>query len=73
MRLPDVPAFTEVIERLYLGHGSRRKLAEKAVAQAGRFSWDVAAERFDRLIRKAIGEEVPDALPEQRGSPVGGP
>lgn len=73
MRLPDVPAFSDAIERLYLGHGSRRKLSEKAIAQASRFSWDIAAEKFDHLIRRSLGEEVPDALSEQRGSPGGDP
>lgn len=54
MRMPDVPAFTEAIERLYLGHGSRRKLGEKAVEQASKFSWDVAAEKFDAQITKSL-------------------
>jgi glycosyltransferase involved in cell wall biosynthesis len=55
--LPDIPAFTEAIERLYLGYGSRRKLREKAVIQATKFSWEVAAQKFDAIIRRAIDSQ----------------
>ena len=56
--VPDVAAFTEAIERLYLGRGSRRKLAEKAVEQASRFSWDVAADRFADIINREVERAV---------------
>lgn len=52
--LPDIPAFTAAIERLYLGRGSRRKLGEAAIKQAGRFSWDVAAARMASAIEKSL-------------------
>jgi glycosyltransferase involved in cell wall biosynthesis len=54
-RLPDVAAFSEAIERLYQGPGSRRKMGEAGVAHvAATMSWDVAASHFDRLIRRSI-------------------
>jgi len=52
--LPDISAFTEAIERLYLGAGSRRKLREKAVAQAAKFSWDIAADRMAAAIEREV-------------------
>lgn len=59
--LADIGAFSEAIEHLYLAGGVRRKLGE-----AGRehvtssFSWDVAAEKFDRYINAlAAGVEEP--------------
>lgn len=52
--LPDIPAFTNAIERLYLARGSRRKLAEKGVAHAAGFSWDFAADRFEALMTQAL-------------------
>ncbi len=56
--LPDIPAFTEAIERLYLGAGSRRKLREKAIAQAARFSWDVAADKMAAIITREVERAV---------------
>ena len=50
--LPDIPAFSEAIEDLYLDEKKRI-----ALGKAGRkhvketFSWDVAARQFDTLIR----------------------
>jgi len=52
--LPDIPAFTDAIERLYLGAGSRRKLREKGVAQAAKFSWDIAADRMAVAIEQEV-------------------
>lgn len=60
MHLPDINAFTQAIERLYLGHGSRRKLAEAAVAQAAKFSWDTAAGRFNDLITWSLDRKETD-------------
>lgn len=54
--LPDIPAFSEAIEELYLDADRRKELG-----QAGRthikesFSWDVAAKQFDQLINTLIG------------------
>lgn len=59
MYLPDVEAFTEAIERLYLSRGARRDLG-----QAGRehvvqsFSWDTAAQRFHNLVTKVTAEQL---------------
>jgi glycosyltransferase involved in cell wall biosynthesis len=53
--LPDIPAFSEAIEELYLDADRRKELG-----QAGRqhikerFSWDVAAKQFDQLINALI-------------------
>ena len=55
--LPDVPAFTAAIERLYEAGGVRRKLGEKAVEQASKFSWDVAARLMNQEIDKALAAE----------------
>ncbi len=52
--LPDVDGFTAAIERLYLGAGSRRKIAERGIRQASEFSWDVAADKMYSIITKAI-------------------
>jgi len=55
--LPNVGAFTDAIERLYLSAGARRDLG-----QAGRihvtssFSWDAAARQFDEIISRVIQE-----------------
>jgi len=52
--LPDIPAFTKAIERLYLGAGSLRKLREKAVIQAAKFSWDIATDRMAIIIEREV-------------------
>jgi glycosyltransferase involved in cell wall biosynthesis len=52
--LPDVPAFTAAIERLYLSGGVRRKLGNAAAAHALNFSWDIAAEKMAKIIDGAI-------------------
>jgi len=52
--LPDIAAFTTAIERLYLGGGSRRKLRDKAIAQAAKFSWDIAADRMAGIIEREV-------------------
>jgi glycosyltransferase involved in cell wall biosynthesis len=70
--LPDVGAFTDAIERLYMSSGMRRSLGE-----AGRqhvvdsFSWDETARVFHELITDAQKDSVPsdphgdeDAEPE---------
>lgn len=56
--LPDIPAFTAAIERLYQGRGSRRKLGEAGVLHAQQFSWDYAGDAFDELIDKGLREAV---------------
>lgn len=54
---PDVPAFTQAIEELYLGRGSRRKMGEAGRQHVvSNFSWDESARAFDSLIREAIDQ-----------------
>lgn len=57
--LPDIPAFSEAIERLYNGRGSRRKLADAGIEHSRKFSWDVAAQKFDALLRERVAIESP--------------
>jgi glycosyltransferase involved in cell wall biosynthesis len=50
--LPDVPAFTEAIEELYLDEPRRKALGKAGRAHVKeKFSWDTAAQQFDQLIR----------------------
>lgn len=60
--LPDIPAFTAAIERLYLGRGSRRKLAEAGIKHAAQFSWDHAAKAFNDLLIQSIEQPSPPEL-----------
>jgi len=49
--LADIDAFTNALEYLYESAGARRSLGEAGVEHVRRsFSWDVAAERFDKFI-----------------------
>lgn len=49
--LPDIPAFTKAIERLYCSPDHRRKLGEAGVAHIRELAnWDVAAQKFDEYI-----------------------
>ena len=56
--LPDVPAFTNAIERFYGSKGLRKDLGEAGAAHAKTFSWDFAAQRFDELIT-ALANQPP--------------
>jgi glycosyltransferase involved in cell wall biosynthesis len=50
--MPDIEAFSDAIESMYLSKGKRRDLGEAGrehVTQS--FSWDAAAARFDEFIR----------------------
>lgn len=50
--LPDIPAFSEAIEELYLDEPKRKALGKAGRAHVKeKFSWDVAAQQFDQLIR----------------------
>lgn len=49
--LADPEAFTQAIERLYRSSGARRSLSEAGREHAKKFSWDVAAQKFDGYIR----------------------
>ncbi len=57
--LPDVPAFTAAIERLYSAGGVRRKLGEAAIEQASKFSWDVATRKMNEQIDLALEVDPP--------------
>jgi len=51
--IPNVDAFTEAIEKLYLSRGARRDLGRKAREHVeANFSWDTAAAQFDELIER---------------------
>ena len=52
--LPDIEKFTYWIDHLHNARGLREKLGEAAVAQAAKFSWDVAAQKFNDLLEAAI-------------------
>lgn len=55
--LPNVKAFSDAIERLYMSAGARRDLGAKARAHvSGKFSWDTAAKQFDEIITRTIQE-----------------
>ena len=57
--LPDVDAFSDAIERLYMSRGLRRDLGEAAAAHAKTFSWDDAARKFDEYITELASMEPP--------------
>jgi len=73
-KLPDVPAFTDALERIYQSRGLRRDLG-----QAGRehvqkiLSWDTAAAAFDRNIAELIAEGEKAAELISEGEPDGQP
>jgi glycosyltransferase involved in cell wall biosynthesis len=58
--LPDIPAFTAAIERLYHSKGLRRDLGTAGVEHARKsFSWDFAAQKFDEYITALEHYEPP--------------
>ena len=71
--LPDVPAFSDAIERLYLSPGERRKLGAAGRKHIEKFSWDEAARRFHLLLtelqskRPAEEIEVPNDSTDVQG------
>lgn len=67
--LPDIPKFTEALERLYLSSGARRKLGEAGRAHVENLSWDTAAIAFDRNITQLI-EEGEKAAAERAAEPI---
>jgi glycosyltransferase involved in cell wall biosynthesis len=59
MYLPNVEAFTEAIERLYLSRGARRDLGQKGREHVvNNFSWDTAAQQFHDLVTKVTTEQL---------------
>lgn len=66
--LPDVPAFTSAIERLYGSKGLRRDLGAAGAAHAKTFSWDFAAQKFDEYLtalesQPPASTETPEMTP----------
>jgi glycosyltransferase involved in cell wall biosynthesis len=59
--LPDVAAFSQEIEHLYLSGGVRRKLGEAGREHIKQFSWDEAARRFDVLLNELVAEPTVEA------------
>lgn len=57
--LPDIPAFSAAIERLYLSSGMRRDLGKAGAEHAKSFSWDVAASLFDGFITELANYQPP--------------
>ena len=57
--LPDIPAFTEAIDRLYQSKGLRRDLGMAGAEHARKFSWDFAAQKFDEYITELAAFEPP--------------
>ena len=73
--LPDIPAFTEALERLYSSRRLRREMGAAGREHVKRsFSWDFAAERFDGFIKELIAsaeetrEKAQSALISDGGS-----
>ena len=60
--LPDIDAFSDAIEHLYLAGGVRRKLGEAGREHIKQFSWDEAARRFDVLLTEMVAEAEAQAL-----------
>ena len=59
MYLPDVEAFTEAIERLYLSRGARRDLGAAGREHVlANFSWDTAAQQFSDLVTTVTTEQL---------------
>lgn len=56
--LPDIPAFSEAIEALYLDKAKREELGQAGLKHVReKFSWDVAAQQFDQLITQLVEEK----------------
>jgi glycosyltransferase involved in cell wall biosynthesis len=59
--LPDIPAFTDAMERLYNSSGLRRDLGAAGAAHVREsFSWDVAASQFDEYISELAAYRPPE-------------
>ncbi len=56
--LPDIDAFTREIEHLYLAGGVRRKLAKAGIEHAKQFSWDVAAQKINDIVKRVVEAPV---------------
>lgn len=60
--LPDIPAFSEVIEDLYLDDKKRMALGKAGRSHVmSKFDWDTAAQQFDTLIRDLAATVEEDA------------
>jgi glycosyltransferase involved in cell wall biosynthesis len=56
--LPNVPAFTDAIERLYASRSTRRELGEAGRTHVRKFSWEKSASQFNDLILRLAGLQV---------------
>lgn len=66
--LPDIEAFSQAIEKLYLSKGLRRDLGEAGAAHAKTFSWDFAAARFDEYVTALENYQPPEATEASEAS-----
>lgn len=66
--LPDIPAFTDALERLYQSKGLRRDLGAAGAEHALTFRWEDAATAFDEEIRDLAGAKGNAVRVEQRSA-----
>ena len=66
--LPNVQAFTDAIERLYMSKGLRRSLGEAGRQHVSQFSWDDTARVISELIT-SVAQESPESLALETGEP----
>ena len=64
--LPDAPAFTNAIERLYHSKGLRRDLGAAGAAHAKTFSWDFAAQKFDSYLTALANLQPPTVVEDMQ-------
>ena len=65
--MADIEAFTDAIEQAYKSKGLRRDLGEAGREHVtANFSWDIAAERFDKFIRALAAGSSPSPLLRSR-------
>jgi glycosyltransferase involved in cell wall biosynthesis len=55
-KMTDTDAMSDMLADLSMDPGLLRHLGQKAIAHASTFSWDVAAEKFDTIIRTRVAE-----------------
>jgi len=67
--LPDIPAFTAAIERLYENPDLRRELGAAAVKHIRRLTWDFAAQKFDEYITELEKFEPVPSTDTSEGPP----
>lgn len=68
--LPNVAAFSDAIEKLYLSRKMRRELGGAGREHVKSLTWNEAARRFDTLITKVIQEHPVSPSGETNAEPV---